>query len=157
MEVEIQRALSKGSVVIGIDQFRASYLEGYGTASSGAFRRPLEQGRHYPSAIVDHAPTLSDPGHTTLATGAYSKGFSCGSCISWSNAAAKPNSDPSDHFAPLDTLKEEPGDSCQGEALQFHHYGRIARFRQNEPFTSSGEDRHEKGHRAVQNQGGSGR
>lgn len=58
-------------VLIGIDQFRSGFLEDYGPAFSGGFRRLLDQGRYYPRAVVDHAPTLSMPGHTTLATGAH--------------------------------------------------------------------------------------
>lgn len=58
-------------VLIGIDQFRSSYLEEYGPAFLGGFQRLLDQGRLYPRAVVDHAPTLSMPGHTTLATGAH--------------------------------------------------------------------------------------
>ncbi len=58
-------------VLIGIDQFRSSYLEEYGAAFSGGFQRLLAQGHYYPRAVVDHAPTLSMPGHTTLATGAH--------------------------------------------------------------------------------------
>ena len=58
-------------VLIGIDQFRADYLEEYDEAFSGGFRRMVERGRWYPRAVVDHAPTLSYPGHTTLATGAH--------------------------------------------------------------------------------------
>ncbi len=58
-------------VLVGIDQFRADYLERYGQVFSGGFKRLLDEGRWYPRAIVDHAPTLSYPGHTTLATGAH--------------------------------------------------------------------------------------
>lgn len=58
-------------VLIGIDQFLTDYLEVYDEAFSAGFRRMVDEGRLYPRAIVDHAPTLSYPGHTTLATGAH--------------------------------------------------------------------------------------
>jgi len=57
-------------VLIGLDQFRAAYLVRYNETFSGGFRRLMDEGVWYQNAIVDHAPTLSLPGHTTLATGA---------------------------------------------------------------------------------------
>jgi predicted AlkP superfamily pyrophosphatase or phosphodiesterase len=57
-------------VLIGIDQFRASYLEQYDSVFTGGFRRLRDMGAVFDQAVVDHAPTLSYPGHTTLATGA---------------------------------------------------------------------------------------
>ncbi len=60
-------------VLIGIDQFRADYLERYDAALTGGFRRLKDHGRYYPGATVEHAPTLSYPGHTTLATGSHPK------------------------------------------------------------------------------------
>lgn len=58
-------------VLLALDQFRADYLERYGPVFTGGFRRMLDEGRSYPRATVAHAPTLSYPGHTTLATGAH--------------------------------------------------------------------------------------
>jgi predicted AlkP superfamily pyrophosphatase or phosphodiesterase len=60
-------------VLIGIDQFRADYLERYDALFSGGFRRLEDAGWRYKRGIVDHAPTLSYPGHATLATGAHPK------------------------------------------------------------------------------------
>jgi predicted AlkP superfamily pyrophosphatase or phosphodiesterase len=57
-------------VLIGVDQFRADYLLRYNAAFTGGFRRMLDSGTWYRKATVDHAPTLTLPGHTTLATGA---------------------------------------------------------------------------------------
>lgn len=57
-------------VLIGLDQFRAGYLERYDEAFTDGFRRMIDTGTWYKRAIVDHAPTLTLPGHTTLATGA---------------------------------------------------------------------------------------
>jgi predicted AlkP superfamily pyrophosphatase or phosphodiesterase len=58
-------------VVIALDQFRAGYIERYDPVFTGGFRRLLDEGRRYDRALVDHAPTLSFPGHTTIATGAH--------------------------------------------------------------------------------------
>jgi hypothetical protein len=58
-------------VLVGVDQLRADYLRRYDSALSGGFRRLKDEGRYWERAIVDHAPTLSYPGHATLATGAY--------------------------------------------------------------------------------------
>jgi predicted AlkP superfamily pyrophosphatase or phosphodiesterase len=60
-------------VIVTVDQFRADYLERYDDAFVGGFRRLRDNGWRYDRAIVDHAPTLSWPGHTTIATGAYPK------------------------------------------------------------------------------------
>ena len=65
------REAPKLVVMIGIDQFRADYLERYDGAFSGGFRRLKDEGWRVDRALVDHAPTLSWPGHTTLATGAH--------------------------------------------------------------------------------------
>lgn len=63
----------KLTVLIGIDQFRSSYLTDYYMMYSGGFRRMMDEGVWHQRAIVDHAPTSSLPGHTTLATGANPK------------------------------------------------------------------------------------
>ncbi|MFC1564694.1 alkaline phosphatase family protein [candidate division KSB1 bacterium] len=60
-------------IMITPDQFRADYLEKYNDAFEGGFRRLLDEGWRYDKALVDHAPTLSWPGHTTIHTGAYPK------------------------------------------------------------------------------------
>ncbi len=70
---EVQTNKPNLVVLIGIDQFRASYLQEHGDVFSGGFRRLLDQGCYYEKAIVDHAPTLSNPGHATLATGTHPK------------------------------------------------------------------------------------
>jgi predicted AlkP superfamily pyrophosphatase or phosphodiesterase len=58
-------------VLIAIDQLRAGHLERYDEVFTGGFRRLRDEGFRYDRAMVDHAPTLSYPGHTTLATGAH--------------------------------------------------------------------------------------
>ena len=60
-------------VIITLDQFRADYLEKYDETFTDGFRRLRDEGWRYDRAIVDHAPTLSWPGHTTIHTGAYPK------------------------------------------------------------------------------------
>jgi predicted AlkP superfamily pyrophosphatase or phosphodiesterase len=60
-------------VLIGIDQLRAGYLDEYAEAFDGGFARLKAEGRYWPQALVAHAPTLSYPGHATLATGAHPK------------------------------------------------------------------------------------
>jgi predicted AlkP superfamily pyrophosphatase or phosphodiesterase len=60
-------------VLIGIDQFRAGYLDDYAPAFDGGFARLMREGRYWSQAQVAHAPTLSYPGHATLATGTHPK------------------------------------------------------------------------------------
>jgi hypothetical protein len=57
-------------VVIAVDQLGQDLLDRYGTLFTGGFRRLREQGMSYSEAWVDHAITVSHPGHVTLATGA---------------------------------------------------------------------------------------
>jgi predicted AlkP superfamily pyrophosphatase or phosphodiesterase len=72
---DVQGHVTAGSpkllVMIALDQFRAGYLEEYDEAFTDGFRRLRDGGQRYDRAIVDHAPTLSYPGHSTLATGAH--------------------------------------------------------------------------------------
>lgn len=56
-------------VMISIDQFPAWFLEEYAPALDKGFRTLTTEGRYYPAATVDHAPTLSGAGHGTIATG----------------------------------------------------------------------------------------
>lgn len=57
------------AVLIAVDQLRADLLDRYDTLFSGGFRRLRDRGMHYTRAMVDHAITVSHPGHVTLATG----------------------------------------------------------------------------------------
>jgi predicted AlkP superfamily pyrophosphatase or phosphodiesterase len=56
-------------VVIAVDQLRADLLDRYGTAFTGGFKRLRDHGRWFTHTLVDHAITVSHPGHATLATG----------------------------------------------------------------------------------------
>ncbi len=60
-------------IIITVDQLRADHLWRYDKAFTGCFRRLRDEGWRYDKGIVDHAPTLSWPGHTTVATGAHPK------------------------------------------------------------------------------------
>lgn len=55
--------------MISVDQLRADLLDRYDKVFTGGFRRLREKGRWFPHATVDHAITVSHPGHATLATG----------------------------------------------------------------------------------------
>jgi predicted AlkP superfamily pyrophosphatase or phosphodiesterase len=56
-------------VMIAVDQLRADLLDRYDTVFTGGFRRLRERGRWFTNGVVDHAVTVSHPGHATLATG----------------------------------------------------------------------------------------
>lgn len=56
-------------VVIAVDQLGEDLLERYDSLFTGGFRRLKDQGMSYSEAWVDHAITVSHPGHVTLATG----------------------------------------------------------------------------------------
>src|SRR5574339_315373 len=56
-------------VVIAVDQLRADLLDRYGTAFTGGFKRLRDHGHWFPQTYVDHAITISHPGHATIATG----------------------------------------------------------------------------------------
>jgi predicted AlkP superfamily pyrophosphatase or phosphodiesterase len=58
-------------VQITLDQLRADALEHYEPALSGGLKRILDDGYWATNAVVDHAITVSHPGHATLATGAH--------------------------------------------------------------------------------------
>jgi hypothetical protein len=56
-------------VVIAVDQLGEDLLERYDKLFTGGFRRLRDQGMSFSEARVDHAITVSHPGHVTLATG----------------------------------------------------------------------------------------
>jgi hypothetical protein len=68
-------------VVLAVDQLRADLLIRYQEAFRGGLRRLHDEGFRFDEAIVDHAPTLSIPGHSTIATGAFPRthGFTASS------------------------------------------------------------------------------
>lgn len=85
-----ERAKPKLTILIGLDQFRADYLVQYNAVFTGGFRKILDEGFWYQNGIVDHAPTLSLPGHTTLSTGANPKTHGITS-NAWINPKASPD------------------------------------------------------------------
>jgi predicted AlkP superfamily pyrophosphatase or phosphodiesterase len=56
-------------VLIAVDQLRADLLDRYDSLFQGGFRRLRDQGLRFTNTTVDHAITISHPGHVTLATG----------------------------------------------------------------------------------------
>ena len=56
-------------VLVAVDQLRADLLDRYDTLFKGGFRRLRDQGMRFTNTTVDHAITVSHPGHVTLATG----------------------------------------------------------------------------------------
>lgn len=56
-------------VMVAVDQLRADLLDRYDAAFDGGFRRLRQQGVWFTNTLVDHAITVSHPGHATLATG----------------------------------------------------------------------------------------
>jgi hypothetical protein len=57
-------------VVIAVDQLGEDLLDRYDSLFTGGFRRLRDEGLSFSEARVDHAITISHPGHVTLATGA---------------------------------------------------------------------------------------
>jgi predicted AlkP superfamily pyrophosphatase or phosphodiesterase len=53
-----------------IDQFRYDYLTRFDSAYSGGLRRLLTDGAVFANAYLEHYPTVTAPGHSTLTTGA---------------------------------------------------------------------------------------
>ena len=56
-------------VLLAVDQLRSDILDRYDAALTGGFRRLKRQGFRFVNTFVDHAPTTSMPGHSTIATG----------------------------------------------------------------------------------------
>ncbi len=59
----------KLTILLAIDQFPAWYLDKYSEALDKGFRTLKTEGRYFPVALIDHAPTLSGAGHGSLGTG----------------------------------------------------------------------------------------
>jgi len=61
-------------VLVAVDGLGADVLARAEPALTGGFRRLLAEGRSFPDTVVDHAITVSHPGHVTLATGRHPAG-----------------------------------------------------------------------------------
>jgi len=57
-------------VLVVIDQFREEYLRRFEPFFDGGFRRLLTHGAVFTNCQYEHAPTVTAPGHATIATGA---------------------------------------------------------------------------------------
>lgn len=59
------------AVLMVVDQFGSNLLKFHRQHLTGGLDRLIDQGRYFPNAVVDHAPTNSLPGHLSAASGAY--------------------------------------------------------------------------------------
>ena len=58
-------------VVLVIDQFRADYIETYGSHWTGGLRRLLDEGAWFTQAAYPYYNTVTCAGHSTIATGSF--------------------------------------------------------------------------------------
>ncbi|HEX3470555.1 MAG TPA: alkaline phosphatase family protein [Silvibacterium sp.] len=87
-------------VILVLDQFRADYLERYRTDFKGrGFKLFLDHGANFPDCYFGYANTETAPGHSTIATGAYTDGHGIGSNEWWDLARSK------DH--PVSSVEDE--------------------------------------------------
>ena len=61
-------------VLIAVDGLGSDVLARVEPALTGGFRRLMREGKSFPGAVVDHAISVSHPGHVTLATGRHPSG-----------------------------------------------------------------------------------
>src|SRR5271157_5491505 len=77
-------------IILVLDQFRADYLERYRTDFKGrGFRLFLDHGANFPDCYFGYANTETAPGHSTIATGAYTDGHGIGSNEWWDLTRSK--------------------------------------------------------------------
>ena len=69
--LESRQETPKLVVLMVVDQMRGDFLEHYGPAFTGGFRRLMDRGYTFTRATHNHARTSTGPGHTTLATGVH--------------------------------------------------------------------------------------
>lgn len=78
-------------IVLVLDQFRGDYLERYRDDFKGnGLRLFMDQGAYFPNCYFDYANTETAPGHSTIATGAYTDGHGISS-NQWWDLARNPN------------------------------------------------------------------
>ena len=58
-------------VILVVDQFRADYIETYGSQWTGGLRRLIDEGASFPDAAYPYHNTVTCAGHATIATGSY--------------------------------------------------------------------------------------
>jgi arylsulfatase A-like enzyme len=87
-------------VILVLDQFRGDYLERYRTDFKGrGFKLFLDHGAYFPDCYYGYANTETAPGHSSIATGAYTDGHGIGSNQWWDLARSK------DH--PITSVEDE--------------------------------------------------
>ncbi len=57
-------------VVVVVDQFRADYVDWYGSRWKGGLRRVFDEGAHFTEAAYPYSHTVTCAGHATIGTGA---------------------------------------------------------------------------------------
>ena len=57
-------------LLIAVDQFRYDYLTRFGSAFTGGFRRLMDDGAVFTNAHLDHYPSVTAVGHSTMLSGA---------------------------------------------------------------------------------------
>ncbi len=68
-KIKAKESQAKLIVLIAVDGLGADIFNRYDSLFSGGFRRLRHEGMNFTNAMVDHAMTISHPGHVTLATG----------------------------------------------------------------------------------------
>ncbi len=68
-KIKAKESQPKLIVLIAVDGLGADIFKRYDSFFSGGFRRLRDEGMNFTNAMVDHAMTISHPGHVTLATG----------------------------------------------------------------------------------------
>jgi predicted AlkP superfamily pyrophosphatase or phosphodiesterase len=66
-----KRATPPLVVLVVVDQFRADYVQRYGSQWSKGLRRLIDHGAYFPLAAYPYAVTLTCAGHSTIGTGAF--------------------------------------------------------------------------------------
>lgn len=67
----VAAARPKLLVIVAIDQMRADYVQQYGPGWKHGLRRLVDRGASFSNAAYPYLSTVTCPGHTTIATGAF--------------------------------------------------------------------------------------
>jgi predicted AlkP superfamily pyrophosphatase or phosphodiesterase len=72
-------------VILVLDQFRGDYLDRFRDdfKTTNGFNLFLKRGAYFPDCYYDYANTMTAPGHSTIATGAYTNGHNIGVNAWW--------------------------------------------------------------------------
>ena len=76
VRAQVYTARPKLIILLVIDQFRGDYLDRYRDdfKTSSGFNLFLKRGAYFTDCYYDYANTMTAPGHSTIATGAYTDG-----------------------------------------------------------------------------------